>query len=83
MLMICIKFGYTQIYDVRQGNYTKKKSLPVFIKAVVFHHVGFSWMISMKEQYDFYVDEHDEEWCPRGPWCIETTFQSLHVPLFA
>ena len=31
---------------------------PVFIKAVVFDHVGFFWMIEAKEQYEFSIEEH-------------------------
>ena len=34
-----------------------KEILPVFIKTVVFHHVGFSWMIETKDKIHFAVDE--------------------------
>ena len=59
-----------------------KKILPVFIKSIVFHHVGLSLMIEMEEQYDSSVDEHNEEWCTGGPWFNEIFFQRLHGPLF-
>ena len=32
--------------------------LPVFIKDVVFHHAGLSWMIQIKEQYKLAVEEN-------------------------
>ena len=41
--------------------------LPVFIKDVVFNHVGLSWMIETKEKYKFVVDEHYIEWCTVVP----------------
>ena len=44
----------------------KRKILPVFIKAAVFHHVGISWMIEMEEQCDFSVDGYYAKWCTRG-----------------
>ena len=31
---------------------------PVFIKAVVFDHVGLSWIIETKEQYECSIEEH-------------------------
>ena len=41
-----------QIYDVKEGDSTRKQLLPVFIKSVVFHHVGLSCMISINEKYN-------------------------------
>ena len=32
--------------------------LPVFIKAVVFYHVGLSWMIETEQKYKFSVEEN-------------------------
>ena len=32
-------------------------TIPVFIKAIVFHHVSISWMTQTKEKFNFSVDE--------------------------
>ena len=48
--------------------------LPVFIKSVVFHHVGLSWMIETKDQYKFAVDDNFIELCTGGPWFNQTKF---------
>ena len=37
--------------------------LIVFIKDIVFHNVGLSWMILTKDQYEFDVEENCIEWC--------------------
>ena len=37
----CNKCFHCHIYDIKQSNFTKKKMLPVFIKAVEFHHFFF------------------------------------------
>ena len=42
--------------------------LPIFIKAVVFHHVGLSWMILPKKHNKLSVEEQFIEWCTGGPW---------------
>ena len=42
--------------------------LPVFIKAILFHRVGLSWVIQTKNIYDFAVDEHFPCWCTTEPW---------------
>ena len=42
--------------------------LPVFIKAVVFHHDGLLYMIENKEKNKFAVDDRFIEWCTVGPW---------------
>ena len=41
----CNKYFCCHISDIIQGNFTKKQILPIFIKSVVFFHVGLSWMI--------------------------------------
>ena len=61
---------------------SQRKILPFFIKVVVFHHVGISWIIKMEEQYDFSVDEYYEEFFTGGPCFNETIWQSLRSPLF-
>ena len=40
--------------------------LPVFINAVVFHHLGLSWIIETKDHYGFSVDEKFPNWCTGG-----------------
>ena len=50
------------------------------MKTVVFHCVGISWMLSMKEKYCFSVDENYEEWCTFGTFCNDKIFQSLCGP---
>ena len=64
----CNKCFHCHISYIKHGNFIKKQILPVFIKYVVFNHVGLSWMIEMEEKYYFAVDGHDEEWCTGGPW---------------
>ena len=64
----CKKVVHCQIYEVKQSNFTRKKILPVFIKAIVLHHVGLSWMIATNDQHYFAMDEHYEEWCTGGLW---------------
>ena len=70
--MVCQKCGYSKlvatkyychISDIKHGNFTKKQIFHIFIKAVMFHYVGLTWMIEMEEKFYFAVDEHDEEWC--------------------
>ena len=39
-------------------------------------------MVPTKEQYNFLVYEHNEEWCTGGPWFNEKICQNLHSPLF-
>ena len=56
--------------------------LLVFIKTVVFHHVGLSCLILTKEQYEFSVEEHFIEWCTGGPLFNETIYCNLHGPIF-
>ena len=56
--------------------------LTFFIKAIVFNHVGLSWIILTKDQHEFYVEENYIEWCTGGPWFNETTFRNLHSPTF-
>ena len=48
----------------------------------MFHHVGISCMIAIKEEINFTLDKHFEEWCAGGPWFNETIFHNLHGPLF-
>ena len=38
-------------------------------------------MIATKDEINFAVYKHDEEWCTRGPCFNETKFQTLHEPL--
>ena len=65
----------------------------VFIKAVVFHHVGLLWMIEAKDKYQFSVDDHFIEWCTVGPWLNQifsknsmtphlSNYLSLHVKTY-
>ena len=42
--------------------------LLVFIKSVVFHHVGLSWMVENKELYKLSVEDHSIKKCTGGPW---------------
>ena len=44
------KYVICHISGIKQGSFKNKMILPVFIKAVVFHHVGISWMIATKEK---------------------------------
>ena len=55
-------------------------TLPVFIKAVVFHHFDLPWMILTKEKYTFSVEEHFIEWCTGVPCFV--FFQNIHGPIF-
>ena len=54
----------------------------IFIKAVVFNHVGLSWMILNKDQYEFSVEQKFIEWCTGVPWFHNTIFRNLHGPIF-
>ena len=56
--------------------------LTVFIKAVVFHHVGLSRMILTKEKYEFSFKEIFIEWCTGVPRFNETNCRNLHGPIF-
>ena len=56
--------------------------LQVFIKDIVFHHAGISWMIKTREQYDSAADEHFPCWCSGGSWYNTTIFPNLHGPIF-
>ena len=55
--------------------------LPVFIKAIVFHHVGLSWMIETRYQYDFSVDKYFPCWCTIGPRYNTTMCKNLYGPI--
>ena len=55
-------------------------TIPVFIKAVVFHHVGSSWMIKTKGKYDFSVDAHYALWCTVWPWFNQIVFKTYVDP---
>ena len=54
----------------------------IFIKAVVFNHVGLSWMILNKDQYEFSVEQKFIEWCTGVPWFHNTICHNLHGPIF-
>ena len=56
--------------------------LPIFIRDVLFHRVGFYWVILTREQYEFYLEENFIEWCTGGPYFNEICFQNLHVTIF-
>ena len=69
MVKNCQKFGYsalvaknllTIIFMTSNRNFHKETNLTYFIKVVVFHHVGLSWMTQMKEQHIFALDKHNE-----------------------
>ena len=52
------------------------------MKTVVFHRIGLSWMILIKEQYAFFVEENSIEWCTRRAWFYEKNCWNLHGPIF-
>ena len=55
---------------------------PVFIKPIVFHHVGISWKVETEEQYNFSIDEHFPCWSAGGPWYNTIISKNLHGPIF-
>ena len=64
---------------------TKKsveRNYSIFIKSVVFHHVGLSWMIQTKEKIEFYADEIVSHCCKYEPWYNTTNFHNLHGSIF-
>ena len=40
-----------------------KKFIKVFIKSVVFHHVGLLWLIQTKDNIEFDGDKICAHWC--------------------
>ena len=56
MTSVWVKFNNCNKYDKSQiSEIALKDIIPVFTKAVVFHHVGPSCMIQTNEQIDFPV----------------------------
>ena len=51
--------------------------IPFFIKPVVFHNVGISWMIQTKEKFYPSSDE-TFRWYTGGLWYNTTIFDDLH-----
>ena len=64
------------------SNFSQRDKYYFFIKEVVFHRVGISWMIATKEQYHFSVDEQYEELCTGWLWFNERLFWNIRAPLF-
>ena len=59
-----------------------KDIIPVFIKAVVFLHVGLSWMIKIKEQIEYFCSYKKSGLCKYGP-CYDTNiYYNLYAPVF-
>ena len=67
------------VRDLKNGWYTPSQ---FFIKSVVFHHVGLSWIILKKDKCDFSVDKNFPCWCTGGLWYNTTICKNLHGPVF-
>ena len=57
-------------------------NITCFIKAVLFHHIGISWVIATKEKINFSFYEQYGNWCTVGIWFYDTVCNNLHGPLF-
>ena len=69
MLGFCIKFincNKKNGYNMRDKN--TSKVFTIFIKAVLFQHFGFYWIIQPKEQLNIDSDKQCTLWIQYRPW---------------
>ena len=59
----CIKQVHCNMEYHNHTETTKKETLRYFIKAVMFYHVVLSCMVNEDEQYNFELEENDDECC--------------------